>query len=689
MFTPFLGYIDPGTGFTIFGAGAWFIASALGLLGIFSVLFKKTFKFFRKHKRKISVTIVLLLILLGLAKIGVMIMTKESTFNKKIIVLGFDGLSPEIIELMMSEGKLPYFSRLKEQGSYRRLTTTNPSQSPVAWAGFATGQNPGKTGIFDFIIRNPQDYKLSLSLAHLDKGKPGRVVKSARFWQYASEKKIPVIIISCPLTFPPDKVYGRMLSGMGVPDILGTEGTFTFYTTETLDKTKDIGGNVFRIKKSPIMILDLIGPRVATLKQEAQNVKVPFKVILQDNKKSVIIEYQNNKLELPQGQWSGWTEVTFKAGLKKIKGIFKFYLVEIEPEFKLYIRPINFDPRAPLFPISYPNDYSKELATHIGLFHTQGMPANTWAVNEKRLTEEPLLEQIDEIFKEKTAMLEYELDRFKKGVLFCYFEEADIIQHMFWRYRDPQHPLYEKDAPQEYKEKIETWYKKLDKVLGMLLDKIGRQDTIIVLSDHGFGTFRRAAHINTWLRQNRYLELKNPYAESGKELLEDIDWERTKAYSIGFGAIYINQEGREREGIVKPGQETEQVKEEISTKLKNWIDAKYNQSVVNNVYQREEIFWGDYATLAPDLYVGFNVGYRASWQTALGAVPKELIEDNLKKWSGDHLFDPNLIPGILLSNRKIAKEKPSIYDITPTILKTIGLDDRKFKECNFDGEPLF
>jgi predicted AlkP superfamily phosphohydrolase/phosphomutase len=613
---------------------------------------------------------------------------KESKFDKKIIILGFDGLSPQIIEPMMKEGKLPNFSRLQNQGFYRHLTTTNPPQSPVAWAGFATGQNPGKNGVFDFIVRDPKTYSLNLSISNIGKGKPERVIKSKCFWQYAREKKIPTTIITCPATFPPDKVYGRMLSGIGVPDILGTEGTFTFYTTEPAGK--GIGGKVFQVKKSPTMIMHLIGPRFTTANGKIDNANVSFKVTLQRGRDDVLVEYQNNKFELQKGRWSGWKEVTFNLGLlRRIKGIFKFYLIETEPEFKLYISPINFDPRSPLFQISYPKGYSKELTDNIGLYYTQGMPMDTWALNEKRLTEEAFLEQVNEVLREKKAMLNFELNRFEKGLLFCYFESSDIIQHMFWRYNDPQHPLYEENSRKEYKEMIQSWYKKMDDILGDVMKRINKDDIIIVLSDHGFDTFRRAAHINSWLRKNGYLELKNQSADSGVGLLADIDWSKTKAYSIGFGAIYINQQGREGEGIVKPGRETELLKKEISQKLKEWRDENDNKLIINDVYSREEIFWGDYAGSTPDLYIGFNIGYRASWQTAIGAVPSDLMEDNLKKWSGDHLFDPNLVPGVIFSTKETKKEKPLIYDVAPTILKVIGYNEEELKKCNLDGKPLF
>jgi len=588
----------------------------------------------------------------------------------------------------MQEGKLPHFSYLKETGSYRRLATTIPSQSPVAWAAFATGQNPGKNGVFDFIVRDPKTYKLSLSLSDIGAGGPKRVIKSNCFWQYTSRKKIPTIVIACPVTFPPDKIYGRMLSGMGVPDILGTQGTFTFYTTEALPKDKDIGGKVFQIAQNPAMILHLIGPNAGGTTGKADNIKVPFKAEIQTDGKSAAIELQGRHFLLEQGKWSDWQKVTFKISpFKSISGIFKFYLVESSPGFKLYISPINFDPRNPYFAISYPKDYSRELTKKIGLYYTQGMPMDTWAVNEDRMTEKPFLESTEEIFKEKKAMLEFELSRFKKGVLFCYFENPDIIQHMFWRYRDPAHPLYTKDAPQEYKTIIEQCYKKMDHLLEEVLGSIDKNTPIIVLSDHGFNTFRRATHVNTWLRKQGYLHLYDDNAPSGEGLLADINWSKTQAYAIGFGAIYINQKGREAKGIVEPGIDTELLKERIAQNLKGWIDEKYNAAVVNNVYDGEKIFHGKYANRTPDLYIGFNIGYRASWETAVGGVPASLIEDNLKKWSGDHLFDPALIPGIIFSNRKILKDHPSIYDLTPTILSLAGFG-KEMKKFDLDGESL-
>ncbi|MFH1874265.1 MAG: alkaline phosphatase family protein [Pseudomonadota bacterium] len=681
------GYIDPGTGFTLATSSGWFIAIILAFLGTILLFFKKIFNFLKKHW-KIFLAILLIALIGGGIYLGV-IMTKNGTeFKNKIVILGYDGLSPKIVERLLAESKLPAFKKLIDQGSYARLGTTNPPQSPVAWSGFATGRNPGKHGVFDFIMRSPKDYMLSLSLSQFKDEKPVRPIHGKAFWNYTSEKKVSTILITHPITFPPDKIYGKMLSGMGVPDILGTEGTFTFYTTEPLEKDKDIGGKVFQVRKSSEILMNLIGPKLASGKGQAENVKVPFMANIQGNK--ALIKFQNKETELKVGKWSDWQEVSFKLGfLKKAKGIFKFYLVETEPEFKLYISPINMDPRDPLFQISYPKNYSKELAEALGLYYTQGMPMDTWSVNEKRLSEKPFLEQVNVILKEKIDMLHHELNQLKNGLIYCYFESSDIMQHMFWRYTDPDHPLYNADAPQEYKDMIENWYIKLDNVLANLMQRLDPEDTLIVLSDHGFDTFRRSAHINTWLRLNGYLTLRDDGADAGQELLLDVDWSRTKAYAIGFGAIYINQEGREKYGIVKPGLETENLKKEIAEKIAQWQDDKFQKPIVSKVYPREEAFWGDLVEETPDLYVGFNIGYRASWQTALGATPESLIEDNLKKWSGSHLFDPALVPGVILTNKKITKDDPSIYDITPTILKQVGYTDEEMAKMDLDGKPLF
>lgn len=661
----FLGYIDPGSGFNFLSSAAWLLSGLIAVLAASLAFLRQILRPFKKF-RKLWIVFLVLAILASAVIMGVIVTRKTMSLGRKVIVLGFDGLSPEILEPMMAQGELPNFQRLKETGVYKRLATSNPPQSPVAWATFATGKNPGEHGIYDFIIRNPKSYSLDLSLASITGEKVRGTLKAEPFWRKTSAARIPTVILGAPLTFPAEKIYGRMLSGMGTPDILGTEGTFTFYTTQPGAPNQDVGGKVFHIQKNPQMTLYLIGPR-ASLFGKSEHIRVPFKVRLQED--GVSIDHQGRTLRLETGEWSPWQSVAFNiTPFKKLYGIFKFYLVGTQPDLRLYISPIQFDPRRPFFAISYPSGYAKEIAQKTGLFHTQGMPVDTWAVNEKRLGAKELVGQCEETLNERKALLDLELERFKKGVLFCYFGTSDTIQHMFWRFLDPEHPRYEANAPAADKEMIAQWYKKLDTILGDVMRKIADEDILLVLSDHGFNSFRRAVHVNTWLKENGYLTLKDPAVQE-EPLLKNIDWARTKAYAIGFGAIYVNQRGREAEGIVGGGEETEKLKTEIENKLKAWQDEKTAQPVVKEIYRNEEIFRGPYAKDAPDLYIGFNTGYRASWQTALGAVPPVLLEDNIKEWSGDHLFDPSLVPGIFLSNQPLKKEPASLQDMADLVLE--------------------
>ncbi|MDP2928780.1 MAG: alkaline phosphatase family protein, partial [Candidatus Omnitrophota bacterium] len=342
----FLGYIDPGTGFTITGGLAWLAALAAPFLGAIFLRFRKTGPFFRRHKKFLLILAAIAIVAAGITAI---MHIGKSEFKYRIIILGFDALTPQIIEPLMDEGALPNLVRLKREGTYTRLATTNPSQSPVAWSGFATGSNPAKHGVSDFIIRDPKNYRLSLSISKIDNLSPQKAKKIPSFWEYASDKKVPVTIISCPVTFPPDKVRGRMLSGMGVPDILGTEGTFTYYTSEDARDAKDVGGKVFKVARGDKMTLGLVGPRKQS-GDRVENIKVPFEVALKDGSDKAEINFEGRRFFIEKGRWSPWQEVNFRLGLfKRARGIFKFYLVETEPGFKLYISPINLDPRNPFF----------------------------------------------------------------------------------------------------------------------------------------------------------------------------------------------------------------------------------------------------------------------------------------------------------------------------------------------------
>jgi predicted AlkP superfamily phosphohydrolase/phosphomutase len=369
--------------------------------------------------------------------------------------------------------------------------------------------------------------------------------------------------------------------------------------------------------------------------------------------------------------------------MTSVKGIVRFYLASVEP-LELYQSPVNFDPRSPAFPISYPSGYAKELSKELGMYHTIGQAEDTWSLNEGRVSDETFLQQCERVIQEREAMLKYELARFENGLLVISFDTPDRIQHMFWRYYDPEQPLYDAEQAKKYQNVFPRLYQTMDRILGDAMASISEDTTLIVLSDHGFSNFRTAVHTNAWLKEQGYLVFK-PTAKTGEmsEFFDGVDWSKSKAYAAGLSGIFVNLQGRERNGSVSPS-ELRAVQDEISRKLLGWVDPKTSTPIVHKVYRMDEVYEGPYTDRAPDLMVAFEEGYRSSWQTALGSTPTVLMEPNAKRWSGDHCVEPSFVPGVFLSNRKINTETPRIIDIAPTILKLFGIEPPE----TVDGKSL-
>jgi len=665
------GYVDPGSGFVYLQNTSFFWSLLLGFLVLFLLPLRF---FFRKTKKFLWIIIIVVVLIFTAIFIGGVM--NNTPNGKKLIILGIDAMDLKITQKLMDEGRLPNFSYLKEQGSFAPLRTTNPSESVVAWSSFLTGLNPGGHGIFDFIMRNPKNYLPYLTFNEISstQSNPGIEIrrKGKAFWNILSDHKIPSYIYFCPNTFPPEPLFGKMISGMGVTDISGLTGKFSFYTSRMISaqEQQDSRGRLIQVgQKKESLSTYLYGPKIKA-QEEIVDSKVPLNIIIMPQNEAVQIEFQGNKFILDKNTWSDWKDVSFNVGiLKKTFGIVKFYLKNIDPDLELYATAINLDPRRPFASISYPQDFSKKLAKKTGLFFTQGMPHDTWALTEGLFRENNFLEQVDMILDEKKKILNEELKIFSKGVFFFYFDTLDPVQHMFWRYTDPKSPLYEPDSP--YKDTIFKYYVKMDEILGNVLKNIKQDTTLIVISDHGFNAFRRAVHLNSWLLQNKLLFLKEGNEESA-ELFKSVDWAKTKAYALGFGGIYINLQGREKFGIVSDT-EAASLKKSIMGKLTQWRDPESGENIIKEVYDAKNIFFGPYTKDAPDLFVGFNSGFRASWQTALGGVPKALVEDNKKKWSGDHLVDPSLVPGVIFVNKSVELRESSITDITPMILNFFGI----------------
>ena len=624
---------------------------------------------------------------------------KKSNIDR-LIILGLDGMEPSLVEKYMSEGKLPHFSKIKKMGVYAKLQTTTPAISPVAWSSFMTGTSPSKHNIFDFLSRNPKNYLPDLSSARI--GKPQKIFslgkydiplskpkiknlrKSIPFWKILGKKGIFCTILRVPITFPPEKFRGHLLSGMCTPDMKGSQGTFSFYTSDK-DKIKQREGGInipVTIKKDKIETY-ISGPE-NTLLRKGEDIRLPLAITIDRAKDKALLEVSGQKITLNMHTFSDWIKLTFRPGLGlKIKAIGRFYISQIHPHLEMYLTPLNIDPEKPALPISHPFIYSIYLGKLLGSFITLGEANDTWALNEGILSEEAFLELTYSNHREWEKMFFNALDKTKKGLVTCVFETTDSIQHMFWRYLDKDHPALERGQAKMSAKVIEELYEKMDELVGKTLEKIDGRSVFIIMSDHGFKSFRRGMNLNSWLHLNGYLSLKEGKQKS-EEWFKDVDWEKSRAYALGLGGIYINQKGREAKGTIPPGEEMKAIKKELISRLTGLRDEGNNSTAINTIFDRDELPSGPYKENCPDLIVGYNEGYRISWDSVTGKVNSTVFEDNTKAWSGDHCIDPRIVPGIFFCNQKINAKSPFIMDIAPTILELFGLE----VPSHMDGQPL-
>jgi predicted AlkP superfamily phosphohydrolase/phosphomutase len=607
----------------------------------------------------------------------------------RTIVLGFDGMDPRLAERWMADGSLPNFARLRDRGHYQPLATTNPAQSPVAWATFATGLNPGAHGIFDFLHRDARTYgpKYSITLFEppkrtigafgwqlpLDSGTTRTQRSGTAFWTTAERHNRHASVIRVPATYPADPIT-HMLSGMGVPDLLGTQGTFTIYTTSANAKSSTDEGTGARI-----IAVRAHGGRIETsftgpmhpLRENPEPISLPLTI---DDVGSgrVRVDMGGSTIELGQGEWSDWVTLRFRfIGFMSVTGIVRLHLVQAFPDLRLYVSPIQIDPREPVGPLASPLGYAAELAERIGLFHTVGMAEETWSLNEDQISDAAYLDMVRTILAEREAIFFDALERKETELVVAVFVQTDRISHMFWRGLDPAHPMHGTVSEKD-KEAIRWIYGEADRILGRTLASMGQDDRLVVLSDHGFSSFRRGVNLNRWLVENGFMRLK-PGQPVSDSLLANVDWPKTKAYAIGLNSLFINRYGREDLGIVRE-EDVSALKGQIREGLLELRDPKDGVAAIASVSDADVLYHSSRHAAVPDLVVGYAEGYRASWATALGGVPEALIEDNAKKWSGDHLIEPSLVPGVLFTSFPLDVDVATIGDLPGLIKASLDLD---------------
>jgi len=674
----------------------------------------------------------------------------------RVIVLGFDGVDAKYTERWMDEGKLPNLAKLRANGTFRPLRPTVPAQTPVSWSTFSTGIDPGRTGIFDFLRRDPKTYmpvfaafdettepflmgernpiafSLGMFLAFVVVGAVWFAVKRRRskgpvivmilgviaaaatfvavkkyipskrpgvinrrqgipFWDAAAKAGKKAVVVHVPVTFPAtDFDEGHMLSGLGVPDVSGRVGKPFFFTSE-LDRQKaasnEFSIEVVQLEDNKGVIQTKIQGPPNKLFDDPPYISIPMTLTVAPDRNSVQIEVSGQKLTLKPGEWTGWVNFEFPFNpLIKVHGISRFHLIASQPEVMLYLSPINFDPRSlpPGFRISTPAKWAPELAKEMGLYKTLGWQIDTWAISEGFATEQIFWDDMTWTVTQSRKMFKNFLASDNDLVVQC-FEFPDRVGHVFWRIVDPKHPAYDAQLAAKWGDALLKSYQLMDAIVGDAMAAAEKNNaSLIVLSDHGFASFRKSVNYNTWLVINGYMTLRAGVQakERNVEMLfdqgqfwENVDWSKTRAYAMGLGEIYVNLEGREANGIVKPGAEYDALKKELQQRLVVMQDPETGEYPVRRVLAREEIYRKFDPNMIPDLFVTNNDGYRVSWQTSLGGTPKNLLEPNKQVWSGDHCsVDPEIVKGIFFYNHRLATDRaPYIADVYPTVLALLGV----------------
>ena len=616
--------------------------------------------------------------------------------RRKTLILGLDGMDIKLARAFMRLGLLPNFTKLAQTGGMTSVATSFPPQSPVAWSSFSVGAWPSVHGIYDFIHRDPATMAPYLSTSKvsapnktltlgdfeipLSAGKVTNLRQGRPFWDYLADHDIPTTIQKMPGNFPCQHAKVDMLSGMGTPDLRGGYGSFTLITTAPPDNADKITGGVV----VPINFTDnyakalLAGPD-NTLRRDHPPVTIPIRIWRDATNPVVRLLIQDHELILGQGDWTGWLRLSFSMlnHISEVKGICKVYIKSVHPEFSMYVSPVNIDPADPVLPIVSSSAYGKELSRHLGSFYTKGMPEDTKALSYDVLNNDEYLNLAYQIIDESRIGMVYEISklaRLDEGLLFYYFSSLDQDTHMFWRAIDPESPLYTEELGRKFGHTLKDLYVEMDKCLGRAMSMIDIHDPdvqLLVMSDHGFGPFRRQVNLNSWLHEQGFIALNAGADLEDGEYFANVNWQQTAAYALGINAIYLNLAKRERFGMLETSQ-ADTVLSKIKQGLLALRDPKNGHKVVTNVYitPAAEKRTNPHA---PDLIVGWNLGYRTSWGSILGSFTRETFQNNDDRWSGDHCIDPALVPAILFSNRKITLPQPSMIDITATVLAEYGI----------------
>jgi predicted AlkP superfamily phosphohydrolase/phosphomutase len=623
--------------------------------------------------------------------------------EKRVIILGFDGVDPGLVSAMIEKGELPNLAALSKEGSFAKLGSSNPPQSPTAWSSFATAKNPGNHGIYDFLRRNPARYLPMVGFGQPTPHKlaaDGSVTTAAKFtnyregetfWAAADKQGAKAKILSVPFTYPAENLaQGCVLPGLGVPDVRGTTSTLIYmsdaFTAQEMKKSLSGGLRVALDFVNDEATVQISGPRDVLKKRTY--LEAPLTVKADRAGKAVTVVYPGGEATLKEGEWSSWIEWSFEASPQyTINAISRIHVLEAGDQVRLYMTCLQYDPAKPYIPFATPGEYGAELKERYGNFKTIGWIYDTHGLRQDVLTEELFLNDVNNTMAWREQLTLDEIDRGNFDLLVSAWTGTDRVSHLFWAYRDPAHPMYTEEGAAKYGQAVENTYRKMDVTIGKVRAKLKDDDLLMIMSDHGFHSFRTGFNVNTWLIRNGYLAVKGKSdpatAFTNTPFLQGFDWPKSQAYCIGLGSIFLNIKGREGKGTVAKA-DADALIAEIREKLLAVTDPETGEKVFSDVYTRD-YFSGSATEAAPDIQLGYAEGYQSTKDAAKGAAPEALFEPNTDKWSGEHASsDIAHTQGILFSNQTLTTDDPTLIDLGVTALQYLG----KEVPADYEGKPI-
>lgn len=521
------------------------------------------------------------------------------------------------------------------------------------------------------------------------------------FWELLGKAGKRVRVMRIPVTFPPEPFeHGELLSGLGTPDLSFRIGKPFYFTSELFFQPKaggDFSVEVVELEDNKGEIrTEIKGPPNKLFPAKGPYLTLPMTLRVAPDRGSLGVEVSGSRFDLRPGDWSPWVRFTFAYNpLLKLHGIGRFRLMGLDPEIRLYLSPIQFDPEnlPPIVDLTAPGSFVDRLTSRFGLFKTIGWMIDTWSITSGTIDEKVFFEDVEATVSKDEEMLAG-LIADDWDVYVHYFEFTDRVQHVMWRYVDPKHPLYTEEGHARWGDSIRQAYERMDRIVGKVMATMPKDAVLFVVSDHGFVSWRRTMNYNTWLAKNGYLVLKGE--APGRANLEDlfdkgeffvtVDWSKTRAYAMGLGDIYVNLKGREGQGIVEPGEPYRALLAEIKGKLEGYVDEETGDKPVAYVWTRDEAYGVYDPELIPDMFASNSEGYRVGWQDTLGIVAKNVVEPNRDIWSADHCsVYPPLVKGILFSNRRLDAPDPYMADVMPTLLELQGVTS----PVQLDGRSLW